>query len=115
MTIKRVGKTIATGDSEWNKNPEAQTAMHTGFLAKFTQNEYLGRALQSTAEGTLAEANPHDSVWGIGLHHNDPRVAKKLTGKVKIVSFLNGYLIRRLRRAKDCLHRLAKQYSTAEA
>jgi hypothetical protein len=30
VTIKRIDKEIATGDSEWNMNPEAQTAMHTG-------------------------------------------------------------------------------------
>ena len=51
--------------------------MHTGLLVKFTQNEHLSRVLQSTGEEILAEANAHDSVWGIGLHRYDPRAAKK--------------------------------------
>lgn len=75
--IKRIGKAIATGDSEWNKNPDALTAMHKGLHAKFTQNEYLGRVLLNTGEDILAEANPHDSVWGIGLNRYDPKATKK--------------------------------------
>ena len=37
------------------------------FTAKFGQNEDLCKLLKSTGTNTLAEANPYDKVYGIGL------------------------------------------------
>ena len=44
-----------------------------GNVAKFTQNEDLGRYLASTGSRVLVEASPLDRVWGIGLTEDDER------------------------------------------
>jgi hypothetical protein len=44
-----------------------------GNLAKFGQNEALGRFLLGTGARVLVEASPVDRVWGIGLAASDPR------------------------------------------
>ena len=75
--IKRIGMAISTEEKEWNKGSDALGIMHTGLHAKFSQNPYLSRVLLSTGEDTLAEANPHDLVWGIGLHKNDPKAISR--------------------------------------
>lgn len=46
-----------------------------GNLAKFTQNDDLGRFLASTGDMVLVEASPLDRVWGIGLDASDERAA----------------------------------------
>ncbi len=43
-----------------------------GNLAKFSQNAGLRRRLLETGEAVLAEANPKDFIWGIGLAEDDP-------------------------------------------
>ena len=44
----------------------------TGNRAKFGQNAGLRRRLLDTGEAILAEANPKDHIWGIGLAEDDP-------------------------------------------
>ena len=44
----------------------------TGNLAKFGQNAGLRRRLLDTGDSILAEANPKDLIWGIGMADNDP-------------------------------------------
>jgi ribA/ribD-fused uncharacterized protein len=77
VEIKRIGRSIDMGDVEWNKTPESTTAMRTGLLAKFTQNNYLRRVLQNTGKYILAEANPYDTTWGIGLPATDAKAFSK--------------------------------------
>ena len=43
------------------------------FLYQFSQNEHLKEKLFSTYPKKLVEASPHDQIWGIGLHADDPR------------------------------------------
>jgi ribA/ribD-fused uncharacterized protein len=43
-----------------------------GNLAKFGQNAGLRRRLLDTGDAVLAEANPKDFIWGIGLAEDDP-------------------------------------------
>jgi ribA/ribD-fused uncharacterized protein len=43
-----------------------------GSLAKFGQNAGLRRRLLDTGDAVLAEANPKDYIWGIGLAEDDP-------------------------------------------
>jgi ribA/ribD-fused uncharacterized protein len=43
-----------------------------GSQAKFSQNAGLRRRLLDTGEAILAEANPKDYIWGIGLAEDDP-------------------------------------------
>lgn len=45
--------------------------MKIGVRAKYTQNRELKRMLLATS-GFIAEASPHDSFWGTGLHMTDP-------------------------------------------
>ena len=50
-----------------------------GNLAKFTQHIDLGFFLtRQTTDRVLAEANPSDRVWGIGLAANDMRAKRPL-------------------------------------
>jgi ribA/ribD-fused uncharacterized protein len=44
-----------------------------GNYARFSQNAELRELLFATRGTTLAEANPDDRVWGIGLSADDPR------------------------------------------
>jgi ribA/ribD-fused uncharacterized protein len=43
-----------------------------GNRAKFSQNAGLRRRLLDTGDAILAEANPKDFIWGIGLAETDP-------------------------------------------
>ena len=43
-----------------------------GNRAKFGQNAGLRRRLLDTGDAILAEANPKDYIWGIGLAEHDP-------------------------------------------
>lgn len=43
-----------------------------GNRAKFGQNAGLRRRLLDTGDAILAEANPKDFIWGIGLAETDP-------------------------------------------
>ena len=43
-----------------------------GNMAKFGQHESLRGFLLSTHEQVLVEAAPNDTIWGIGLKHDDP-------------------------------------------
>lgn len=43
-----------------------------GNVAKFTQNEALGRFLLDTGTRVLVEASPRDRIWGIGMGRTNP-------------------------------------------
>ena len=46
-----------------------------GNLAKFSHHEEMHLALIETGDRRLAEASPHDNLWGIGLSACDPRAS----------------------------------------
>ena len=48
--------------------------MTEGNLAKFSQNAGLHKKLLATGDAILAEANPRDIIWGVGLSENDPKI-----------------------------------------
>jgi ribA/ribD-fused uncharacterized protein len=48
------------------------TIVAAGNRAKFGQNAGLRRRLLDTGDAILAEANPKDFIWGIGLAEDDP-------------------------------------------
>lgn len=48
-------------------NTVAKTIVYRGNKYKFTQNEHLLKELMATADKTLVEASPYDTIWGIGL------------------------------------------------
>ena len=58
--------------SDWIS--EIDAVLTRGLTAKFGQNKELLEHLRSTGTNTLAEANPHDKVFGIGLSLQDSRV-----------------------------------------
>jgi len=64
--MKHLGRRIRGFKGEvWAQ--KARTIMTTGCYHKFSQNPELKQALLDTRSAVLAEANPYDRVWGIGL------------------------------------------------
>ena len=68
---KALGRTVRGFDEHvW---VEARYAIvRAGTLAKFSQHRDLNAALAGTETQVLAEANPTDRIWGIGLAAGDP-------------------------------------------
>lgn len=89
-SIKAIGKKIAPIDDYWSSSEEAMAAMRKAVWEKFTQNTYLSDVLLSTGELILAEANPHDTIWGIGLtkNHKDTPNASNWPGKNQLGAIL---------------------------
>ncbi len=56
----------------------AQEIVYAGNYNKFTQNADLMVKLLSS-NGTLVEASPFDTVWGIGLSKDDPKALSRAT------------------------------------
>lgn len=68
---KALGRTVKNFDVDvWNAN--ARKIVYEGNYAKFTQNPDLKKQLLMT-KGTLVEASPYDTIWGIGLKATDKR------------------------------------------
>lgn len=68
--VKQYGRQIANYDDVvWNGI--RQIIVYRGLLAKFSQNQELGRKLKETGEAVLAECAVHDKIWGIGLSMQD--------------------------------------------
>jgi ribA/ribD-fused uncharacterized protein len=68
---KMMGARVTGFDGEtWDVRKFA--VVTAGNLAKFEQNAGLRRRLLDTGDTILAEANPKDFIWGIGLAIDDP-------------------------------------------
>lgn len=68
---KMMGARVTGFDGEtWDARKVA--IVTTGNFAKFNQNSGLRRRLLETGDAILAEANPKDFIWGIGLAIDDP-------------------------------------------
>lgn len=61
---------------------EAREILYIGNLAKFQQNPEHWKVLDDTGDKLLAESNPDDSIWGIGLpsDHPDAKLPEKWRG-----------------------------------
>ena len=71
---KRLGRQVRHFDPElWQS--ECENIVLHGNLAIFFQNEKMHFALIQTSDRRLAEASPHDNLWGIGLSACDPRAS----------------------------------------
>ena len=71
---KRLGRRVRHFDHElWQSHCENNVLQVT--LAKFYQNNEMRLALLQTGDRRLAEASPHDNLWGIGLSACDPRAS----------------------------------------
>ena len=72
--LKRLGRQVRHVDpAVWQY--KCKTIVLRGNLAKFSQNEEMRVALEHTGARRIAEASPHDKVWGIDLDASDPRAA----------------------------------------
>ncbi|WP_321935447.1 NADAR family protein [Paraburkholderia sp. J8-2] len=70
---KRLGRTVMHFDeSLWVAKRESIVTV--GCREKFRQNPGLAAQLIATGNTTLVEASPYDSIWGVGLAWNDPRI-----------------------------------------
>ena len=75
---KRLGRHVRNFDPKLRNN-EKETQVLRGTYAKFSQNHPTRTALLSTDGRLLAEASPHDDVWGIGLRANDNAASNSAT------------------------------------
>lgn len=58
---------------------ECEAIVLRGNLAKILQNEDMRVALETTGARRIAEASPHDKVWGIRLTASDHRAASHIS------------------------------------
>lgn len=69
---KLMGSRVSGFDDEvWTAHREM--IVYTANREKFAQNSGLAKKLLRTGDAILAEANPRDLNWGIGLAEDDPR------------------------------------------
>jgi hypothetical protein len=69
---KRIGSRVILDQQEWEK--KAADVMHSGLMAKFSQNASLCKALLNTNQKALYEASPKDLYWGIGMSLSNSKV-----------------------------------------
>ena len=68
---KDLGKIVSGFESElWDSCK--YEIVYNGNYAKFSQNPDLMEKLIATGNAILAEASPHDRIWGIGMSQYDP-------------------------------------------
>ncbi len=73
---KKLGRLINNFDNEkWTEISEQ--IVYNGNFAKFTQNENLLMKLLETKNTELVEVSPTDTIWGIGLPNNSPKIFDK--------------------------------------
>ena len=71
---KRLGRQVRHFDPQlWQS--ECQNIVFHGNFANFSQNEEMYFSLIQTGDRRLAEASPHDKLWGIGLSACDTRAS----------------------------------------
>ena len=71
---KRLGRHVRLFDPELWRSECEHIVLHCN-LAKFSQNEEMRLTLIQTGDRRLAEASPHDTLWGIGLSAREPRAS----------------------------------------
>ena len=76
---KRLGRHVRHFDHDfWQQ--ECDNSALRGNLAKFSQNEKCAWPSCTLCPRRLAEASPHDKLWGIGLRACDPESTNASTG-----------------------------------
>ena len=69
-----------TESKEFNKDQwkmKAKKVMLEAVTAKFTQDENIQKHLKATGNTTIAEANPRDYLWSVGLSMSDKNIFNK--------------------------------------
>lgn len=70
-SAKSLGREVKNyNDEEWSK-VRYQAMLH-GNILKYQQNNDIKEKLLATGNKILAEGNPIDPIWGIGLSEDDP-------------------------------------------
>lgn len=70
---KSIGRTVQEfNQSIWDSN-RFEIVVQASYY-KFSQNELLKQYLLNTASRVLVEASPRDTIWGIGMAQDHPRV-----------------------------------------
>jgi ribA/ribD-fused uncharacterized protein len=70
---KTLGRNVRGFDAaRWNA--VCRGVVYRANLAKFEQNANLRQLLLATGHRTIVEASPVDTIWGVGLAQDDPRV-----------------------------------------
>lgn len=70
---KRMGQHVSGFDHQtWEQH--RCRIVYRGNYAKFSQNKGLRKRLLSSEGTLLAEANPKDHIWGVGLSEDDPAI-----------------------------------------
>jgi len=73
---KKLGRQVNNFDFEkWTII--AEKIVYAGNYAKFTQNDNLLIKLLQTKDTELVEVSPTDTIWGIGLPKNSPKIFDK--------------------------------------
>ena len=75
---KRLGRQVRHFDHDSWLHGRENIALR-GNLAKFSQNEDLRLTLLHTRHRRLAEASPHDNMWGVDLRASDYRASSPST------------------------------------
>lgn len=74
---KRLGRSVKGFDQvTWDQHKE--DIVYRGNYLKFTQHNELRVKLLETGVRILAEANPYDRIWGIGLARTNPKARNPL-------------------------------------
>lgn len=73
---KKLGRLVKNFDSDkWDEI--AEDIVYKGNYAKFSQNKKIYDELLNTNETELVEVSPTDTIWGIGLPRNNPKIYDK--------------------------------------
>ena len=79
---KKLGRLVNNFEPQkWNTISEQ--IVYQANYAKFTQNIDLLEKLFLTGKSELVEVNPSDTIWGIGLPANNPKIYDKKNGADK--------------------------------
>jgi ribA/ribD-fused uncharacterized protein len=80
LKAKQLGRQVRNFNINiWEK--ESINIVFKGNLEKFNQNPDLKKYLLATGKKILAETNPQDPIWGIGISENDEHVKNPLMWK----------------------------------
>lgn len=70
---KAMGRNVRNFDQKiWEQY--ALNIVYQANYAKFSQNPELKQILLDTGEKMIVEASPTDTIWGVGLHEDDPLI-----------------------------------------
>ena len=80
LVAKRLGRKVKPWDeNKWKSNVEF--IAYSVLIAKFSQNNEIAQKLLGTGDKIIAEANPRDKLWGIGIGAIKAKQGEKWKGQ----------------------------------